>query len=99
MIAKPDQGFDIGAVLFRQGTQFTNRLSLAHRWRQGGKISFQDRGRHGAGGKILKAVRPDNLQHGGDFNFRWADMAAIKSVMRFKRNQFSGAHARLSTKE
>ena len=100
MIAKPDQGFDIGAVLFRQDAQFANRLSLAHRRRQSGKISFQDRGRHGARGKILKAFRADHAQHVSDFRFRWPDMAPIKSVMRFKRGKFCRrAHAKLSTKE
>ena len=99
MIAKPDQGFDIGAVLLGQGAQFGNRLGLAHRRRQGGKISFQNRGRHGACGKLLKAARADHLQHFRDLGFRWPDMAPIEGVMRFKRNQFSGAHARLSTKE
>ena len=99
VIAKPDQGFDIGAVLLGQGAQFGNRLGLAHRRRQGGKISFQNRGRHGACGKLLKAARADHLQHFRDLGFRWPDMAPIERVMRFKRNQFSGAHARLSTKE
>ena len=99
MIAKPDQGFDIGAVLFRQSAQFGNRLSLAHCRRQGGKVRFQDRGRHGARGKLVQAARADHLQHFRNLGFRWPDMATIERVMRFQRNQFSGAHARLSTKE
>ena len=99
MIAKPDQGFDIGAVLFGQGAQFGNRLGFAHRRRQGRKISFQDRGWHGARGKLHQATSADHLQHFSNLGFRWPDMAPIESVMRFQRNQFSGAHARLSTKE
>ena len=99
MIAKPDQGFDIGAVLFGQRTQFGNRLSLTHGRRQGGKISFQNRGRHGARRKFRQAASTDHLQHFRNLGLRRPDMAPIKSVMRLKRSQFSGAHARLSTKE